>query len=259
MNDDSSTNEFLTNDGWEDDCTVGAAGIQQHEPSLQTTDGEASSLPIPRSSNAPIAVPLPTEGYTLFSATELSHLRIMQFCDQSGCSRVFFDGIINLLREETICNQLDFTVNAPKRESLLRNLLTTCPTSLPVPVAVSLENNTRIKDPLNYHRGQRDLVHAMVFQFEEQLKDLLSDNHIFGDLSNLDVNPNNPFGKFERTDGRVSEVNSGSCTSRRIPITSTIRMRNFSYQLSFTSTKRVLMSCNAMVLSRFFSRPRLYR
>ena len=50
----------------------------------------------------------------------------------------------------------------------------------------------------------------MTFKFDEQLKDLLSNNHIFGNLDNLDVNPNNRFGKFERSDKLIDEVNSGS-------------------------------------------------
>jgi hypothetical protein len=48
------------------------------------------------------------------------------------------------------------------------------------------------------------------YDFVEQLIDLLSDQSIFGDVDNLDVNKNDPFGKFVRDDGRVNEVNSGS-------------------------------------------------
>ena len=77
--------------------------------------------------------------------------------------------------------------------------------------------NTHVRNPLEYQRGHRGLVHAMVFDFVEQLKNLLSDHHIFGNLDNLDVNKANHYGKFERNDGHVHEVNSGSGTMKHMP------------------------------------------
>ena len=120
----------------------------EHEDMAQDVDNYSKML-VPIAANAATTVPLSLNGYNLFSKTELSHLRIMQFCDSAGCGRIFFDGIINLLREETLHKGLDFTTVAPKRESLLRTLLSACPTPLPVAVPVALENNT-MGNPLNY-------------------------------------------------------------------------------------------------------------
>ena len=36
-----------------------------------------------------------------------------------------------------------------------------------------------------------------VFNFEKQLLNLLQDKSLFGNLENLDVNPDDPFGKYK--------------------------------------------------------------
>ena len=203
---ESSSFLHLNDDGWDDEDMI-TTDAMAPQTILATTHPTLQPV---LTTNAPVTVPLRDAGYTLFSKPELSHLRIMEFCDAAGCPRVFFDGLINLMKEETINNQLDFTAHVPKRESLIQTLLTACPTPLPVAIPVSLENDSRVNNPIEYCRGHRDVVHTMTFDFVEQLKDLLSDTYIFGNLSNLDVNPNDPFGKFERDDGCVDEVNSGS-------------------------------------------------
>ena len=215
LNDGASHDDDMAlhpnNTNWDDDdnnnlteVDTNFQALPQSSPTTTTTTNHLLS------SNAPITVPVPTNGYDLFTMKEQSHLRIMEHCDSAGCGRAFFDDLINLITDEVTNNKLDFTSAAPKREALLRNLLTTCPTPSPVSVPIALENNSRVRNPLEYQRGHRGLVHAMVFDFVEQLKDLLSDHHIFGNLDNLDVNKANRFGKFERNDGRVHEVNSGS-------------------------------------------------
>ena len=48
-----------------------------------------------------------------------------------------------------------------------------------------------------------------VFDFKTQLMSLLRDNFIFGDITNLDVNPNDVFGKYHAPNRIFSTINSG--------------------------------------------------
>ena len=48
-----------------------------------------------------------------------------------------------------------------------------------------------------------------VFDFKTQLMSLLRDNFIFGDIANLDVNPNDVFGKYRAPNRILSTINSG--------------------------------------------------
>ena len=47
-----------------------------------------------------------------------------------------------------------------------------------------------------------------VFNFENQLLNLLKDRTLFGDLQNLDVNPDDPLGPYKAKNDYLSMVNS---------------------------------------------------
>ncbi len=53
------------------------------------------------------------------------------------------------------------------------------------------------------------VVQTTCFNFTKQLHSLVSDQALFGQLANLDVNANDPFGKYEATNGLLSTTNSG--------------------------------------------------
>jgi hypothetical protein len=53
------------------------------------------------------------------------------------------------------------------------------------------------------------VVQTTTFNFTNQLFSLVSDQALFGNLDNLDVNDDNPFGKYVSPNGLLSTVNSG--------------------------------------------------
>ena len=53
-------------------------------------------------------------------------------------------------------------------------------------------------------------MNVTVFNFEKQLMSLLQDKSLFGNIQNLDVNPDNPFGKYKAKNNYLSTVNSGN-------------------------------------------------
>ncbi len=166
--------------------------------------------------NIPITCPPPVCGISLFSPSEMSYLRILSYCDDHGCPRYFFDGLMKLLWDEAIKNQFHLKQKAPRRETLLRRVSKVCEAPPPIAETVALENctNQNGSNHLEYRRLPRDVAVMFRYDFLLQMMDLLSDAAIFGNLDNLDVNNNgsNPdcFGKFFRPDGGVYEVNSGS-------------------------------------------------
>ena len=58
--------------------------------------------------------------------------------------------------------------------------------------------------------GDGVVVPVTRFPFINMLYSLLSDSDLGSDLSNLDVNPNNPFGKYESEGNYLTTVNSGT-------------------------------------------------
>jgi hypothetical protein len=183
-------------------------GLENHVAECTTVDNDEFQFPHP---NVPKQSAPRDFGYDVFSTQEMSLFRIMTFCDDVGCPRYFFDSLMKLLVCEVVDNKFDLSRKHPVRETLLRRLQKTCPTSPPTSIVVPLENESKLNTPLNYSRGPRDVVEVIRYNFLEQLTDLLSDTTIFGDLANLDVNhTNDRFGQFHRSDGKVDQVNSGS-------------------------------------------------
>ena len=67
-----------------------------------------------------------------------------------------------------------------------------------------------IKEVLLETNGNAERMDVTVFNFENQLLNLLKDKTLFGDLQNLDVNPDDPFGKYKDKNNYLSTVNSGN-------------------------------------------------
>ena len=53
-------------------------------------------------------------------------------------------------------------------------------------------------------------MNVTVFNFEKQLINLLQDKSLFGTIQNLDVNPDDPFGKYKAKNNYLSTINSGN-------------------------------------------------
>ena len=54
-----------------------------------------------------------------------------------------------------------------------------------------------IKEALLETNGTAERMDVTVFNFENQLLNLLKDRTLFGNFQNLDVNPDDPFGHYK--------------------------------------------------------------
>ena len=52
-------------------------------------------------------------------------------------------------------------------------------------------------------------INVTVFDFKTQLLSLLNDKTLFGNIENLDIDPQNTFGPYKTPDNILSAVNSG--------------------------------------------------
>jgi hypothetical protein len=68
-------------------------------------------------------------------------------------------------------------------------------------------------DPEASLRCIPDTVYVYRFNVEQQIRDLLAED-IFNDVSNLVINPENPFGQYQSPDNRYDEINSGDWYKR---------------------------------------------
>ena len=59
-----------------------------------------------------------------------------------------------------------------------------------------------------------DTVRVTTFDFVDSLLDLLDDPYLVNDLALLDVNPTDPFARYQAPDGRLSTANSGAWYQR---------------------------------------------
>jgi hypothetical protein len=155
----------------------------------------------------------PFEGQTkypsLLSKKEKTSMRVMSYCDANGCSRQFYDGLMKLLTEEAVDNEYDFRDSHFTRKRLLTKLHRINVCAKPIPLPVTLENkHLRERDYLSYERGEREVAVVISYDFSSQLMDLLHDDSIFGNLDNLDVNPDNPYGRYISGNDEFDEVNS---------------------------------------------------
>ena len=62
--------------------------------------------------------------------------------------------------------------------------------------------------------GDNKKIHLVRFQFQRMLESLLTDPDLVGDISNLDVNPDNPFGMYKSSNNVLSCINSGTWYKR---------------------------------------------
>jgi Plavaka transposase len=93
-----------------------------------------------------------------------------------------------------------------KRKSFIKHLCNKFNTPPPDIYPVHLESHLNNDDHSNA-RQIRDTVEVVCFDFSEQLKDILSDNTLFGDLSNLVVNNgDDKWHPFRNTTGNIHEV-----------------------------------------------------
>ena len=85
-------------------------------------------------------------------------------------------------------------------------------------------------------------IDVTVFDFKTQLLSLLNDKMLFGNIENLDIDPQNPFGPYKAPDDILSAVNSG------------MRYRN-AYKLMIKKTEKefllpIIFACDETQVSK---------
>lgn len=197
----------------------------------------------------PVEVARKNRSATRLADEEVSLLRMMHFCDQrSANSRGFLDDFLDLLAQESR-SERKFNINVLSkmrrlpgtksegqhhREQEVRSLrrqtlskkvidqygkgceprvvnITVSTEDLNV-VAVEESNPdlTGPSVPNEIENRERLVISCIVFDVEAQIKDLLDDETIFGNLDNLVVNPDNPFAPYENRTGCVDEALDGT-------------------------------------------------
>jgi hypothetical protein len=102
----------------------------------------------------------------------------------------------------------DFSkASAKSKNTFFNQLKRDYPVPAPNEHAMNLETNN--PDSLIPTRKGRDSAKTIYYNAKEQILDLLSDDALFGNIDNLVVNKDNPFGKYEPTPGLHEEVYDG--------------------------------------------------
>ena len=149
----------------------------------------------------------------VYNKADLAYVRILDFLDRVGAPLYSFDLLMKILGEIAADQLIDFASYHPSRQSLLRRMEQIFgPFTAPVQVQVPLETDATLNG--SYVRRPRDIAHVIVFDCKQQIKSLLGDMGIMSDLSNLAVDPHNPFGRYRTLHGRLGELNSGEWYDR---------------------------------------------
>jgi hypothetical protein len=123
--------------------------------------------------------------------------RIYEILSNAQVPFYVHDKIIETIGYEIVANEIDPFAPEFKRKTFIKQLCNNFTTPKPQVYTVHLEiyENT---DNHDTPRSHRDCVEAVCFYFIEQLKDLLSDLELFGNMDNLVVNnnPNKPEAKW---------------------------------------------------------------
>ena len=147
------------------------------------------------------------------STADVVHSKLIDLLSQFSAPRYAFKAILDLMREAHI-DGFDFRVEHPTIDTIMHNLRKRFPVvPQPKQTIVSLERddlgeemNPQLRTALERRQWDKMTVHH--FDFEKSVKFGLSNNEIFGDINNLVVNPDNPYGRFKPDS--LNEICSGS-------------------------------------------------
>ena len=148
-----------------------------------------------------------------FDAPDRYMIRLMDVLGRANCPLWVTDSIVKITREE--CQRqhgLDFRRdNIVSRETFLKKLAKRFPVPQPILSPITLETAPPPKKKVDCGslapRSPRDMVQLVYYDYMDQAKDLNAEATIFGDLNNLCVDPDDPFGGNPgRKDGLVDEV-----------------------------------------------------
>jgi Plavaka transposase len=139
--------------------------------------------------------------------------KIYDILNQARVPFYLHDKLIETIGHEIVVNGFDPFDPDYKRKTFIKHLCNRFKTPEPQIYPLHLESHLNTEDH-DQERLFRDTVEVVCFDFVEQLKDLLSDINLFGNLDNLVINnnPNNPDEKwlpYKNNSGTVYETLDG--------------------------------------------------
>ena len=127
-------------------------------------------------------------------------VKLMQILDNANAQHYLYQQIIEWVIETQEAKVSFYDVSKSREANItqIERWMPSLQLTAPYTVTTLLETN-----------GQPDKIEVTVFDFRTQLVSLLQDKTLFGNLENLDVNPDNVFGKYQSPNKVLSTVNSG--------------------------------------------------
>jgi hypothetical protein len=143
----------------------------------------------------------------------IAYTKIYNVLNKAKVPLYCFDLIVKTIGQQIVSGKFDPSDPHYSRKRFLKEIYKQFPTAKPQIMPVHLDsrwNDSAHSNP----RLARDTTEVILFDFKEQLIDLLSDNTLFGNLSNLVVNrdSNDPESKWKpyvRTGNKTYEVLDG--------------------------------------------------
>ena len=141
----------------------------------------------------------PTDTGVAYTTPQYHETKLLQLLDEMKAPHSKFQEIMKWA-QAAMLDRYNFVPENETRKGRINNLkkwLDYSSVCEPQQITTELPG-----DPIQY-------VDVTIFNFTSQLYTLLNDKKLFGDISNLDVDPNNVFGKY-KSSKFLSTVNSGN-------------------------------------------------
>ena len=138
---------------------------------------------------------------TICYTNEMLHqTKLMKILNDANAPLFLYQQIVEwaIETQESGTQFRDITKTRQGYINQMEKWMPTLKANAPYTVQAILETNTN-----------PEYVEVAVFDFKKQLLSLLHDKSLFGSFQNLDINPKNPFGKYESEKKILSTVNSG--------------------------------------------------
>jgi hypothetical protein len=133
-----------------------------------------------------------------FTPADLAETKLLKLLDDAHSPHFLYQDVLNWAKESSKL-QYDFRPQRTTRMAQIKHIEKLAKLQYCRPETVQLTLP-----------GDEKVIPVTRFPFINMLYSLLSDPNLVSDLSNLDVNPQNPFGKYESEGGYLTTVNSGA-------------------------------------------------
>lgn len=133
-----------------------------------------------------------------FTPSDFAETKLLKILDDAHSPHFLYQDVLNWAKESSKL-QYDFRPMRTTRTAQIKHIERLAKLQYCRPESVQLTLP-----------GDAKVIPVTRFPFINMLYSLLSDPNLVSDLSNLDVNTQNPFGKYESDGGYLSTVNSGA-------------------------------------------------